>query len=475
MFKAILTSRTISAVFVGLFMAIIGVSIFFYVQNSFRLNMNYLRGDQWVWVKDVLMRQEAGEISFFRAMTYEYEILGHSHILQLLYFWFNAKFLDLNLHNDSFIGISSALGVFAIFLRYLWTQIDQKKAILFTGAVISTVLFSSANSSVFGWSVLQFQYIYLLITILYLYYFIDLMNGKIAFLLLACFSVILFADAIGFAAIAATLAYTSIAVIFDKLSLRRAAEYFLFIILVSVILYFVFKGGRVHTSSSFSDLAKFILVNPGEFVKSVMKSFSLMFVFTRTSDSAIILSFLKTYQLGIVLSSIWLIIAVYAFFKTKDKVKIAFPVLLVLTGMVFILGTLKSRALVLGSDAMLTPRYYTFYTLVGFGVIMIIARWALHNKNRISSTVAVVSGLLIIGINTYESWDLMKKIHYNEAYFRVRIDLIHTFSQNYSDEDKAKIIKVLRGPCRSDGCEAQIKYLQENKLNLFSETRTDTQ
>lgn len=428
-----------------------------------------MRGDQWVWVKNVLMPYDAGDISFWQAMTYEYQVFGHSHILQLFVFWFNSEFLSQSLRVDSFIGILSVLAIFAVFIRHLYLRQSPLLITLFTATVLSTILFSSANSSVFGWSLLQFQYLYLLIAIIYLHQFPSLMNGKLIPLFSACLFVFLFGDAIGFAAIAATILYSLVLSFFDKSLWRRCLNYIAFITLTSIVLFFLFKGGRVVPHTSFLEFAGFSLKNPIDIVDGILKSSAMMFVYLRTSDTISMIGFLKTYQLGIILSSVWLIMGAYAVFKIKDKSTIAFPISLTLTGLIFAIGVLKSRIVLFGPETMLTGRYYQFYTLVGFGIVLLVAKWASENKSHISSAAAIISGLCIIGINLYESHDFMSKMHYHEAYFKKRVELVYAYGATHSEEDKAEIMDVIRGSCRLDGCSSQIEYMQRKKINLFSE------
>ena len=90
-----------------------------YLYNTVRFDKDSLRGDQWYWVRSVLIPFEEGRISFFDAITTEYATLSHSHVPTLIVFITNARILDLDLTVDRLVGTVSLLALLCIVFRHV--------------------------------------------------------------------------------------------------------------------------------------------------------------------------------------------------------------------------------------------------------------------------------------------------------------------------------------------------------------------
>jgi len=76
----------------------INVAVFAWIVNP-----DHLQGDQWQWMREVIIPYRAGDISLFDALTYEFSVLSHTHILTLGEMLLNERMFGLNLKLSSTI------------------------------------------------------------------------------------------------------------------------------------------------------------------------------------------------------------------------------------------------------------------------------------------------------------------------------------------------------------------------------------
>ena len=61
-----------------LFILGMALSLFFF---AWGVNPDHLQGDQWRWMREVILPYREGKIGLFDALTYEFAVLSHTHIL----------------------------------------------------------------------------------------------------------------------------------------------------------------------------------------------------------------------------------------------------------------------------------------------------------------------------------------------------------------------------------------------------------
>lgn len=463
--------QTFRFVFIGFCLLIIGGSIgrFFLILLS-RPEL-YPSGDQIIWIKEVLLPFGSKEIGFFKAISYEYSTLSHSHIPQLAWLLSNEKWFGLDLRTDMWIGFYAAFCSFAIILRFTVKSIGLNPIAWSGMAAVSTILFSTGNGSMFSWSILLFQFVGFLIALIYLYKFSDLYRQSFWKLTLATGSVLLLSGPIGTAAVVASVITGLICSVSKKISFKvwvlHSLSFCFWVFLFGVI----FQGGRIHSSIGYGDFFHYIVVNPKEFILGGLNTLAQMFIHERGSKPPSYFPFMPSYLIGITLSIVMICLSAFASFETFKFSKrpvtfFMFPCLIILTGLIVIAGTLKSRLPVRGVEYLLAPRYFTSFSIAGIGMILLLVMWAIDRKNRWSSGAVISLMMIVVTFNWSSSSSTFENMQYTDRYIAVRVDAM----SNWRQIGMADLQLTLGGPCRNkELCSDVLEYLEENELSVFRE------
>ena len=265
---------------------VIGFFTATYAYNAVAFARNSVRGDQWVWVESVLIPYHNGDMSLFDAVKWEFDPLSHSHIPSLIVFLLSYELLDLDLTPDRVIGFIALRGALVdrVPARSGFLRLD---AALVVTAVSSSILFMSSDANNFGWSLLQFQMIYVLIAIVYLRSFATRYETHpVIHALIAMPLTLLLGDAIGVAAVLASLVYLAMMAVLRKVPMRPVIAYVGLFPLQVLALSAVFRGERPHTVGTMGDFLDRVLDDPVAALKGMYYGLAASFVSLRSSEFA---------------------------------------------------------------------------------------------------------------------------------------------------------------------------------------------
>jgi hypothetical protein len=379
-----------------------------YAHQAISFDRDALISDQWVWVESVLMPYQRGDMGLFDAVTWEFAPLSHSHIPSLAVFLFSYEFLDLDLSADRIIGFLALVAMLVIVFRHSREFLRLDVALVVT-AVASSILFMSSNPVNFGWSLLQFQLFYVLVAFVYLRSFtIRYETQPFAHAMIAMPAALLLGDAIGVAAVVATLAYLLVLGVLRKAPKRALVAYLGLFPLQLLLLSAVFSGERSHHELPILEFVESGLRNPGEFLGGLYYSMSTVFVALRPDGLAGPLlgwgHATPWFALTVAIGGLAMVLVWRTPLRTHDR----FGILVILTGVIWTVGVLRARAFViepahlrpgggraLGAAAMQAPRYAVYTTLIGVGLILLLAS-KLRFQPRLRAPLMVVAAFVVL-------------------------------------------------------------------------------
>ncbi|HEX6418615.1 MAG TPA: hypothetical protein VFZ77_08955, partial [Acidimicrobiales bacterium] len=358
----------------------IGVTAFFvclYVYNTIRFDRDTLSGDQWVWVSEVLIPYDHGRRSILEAITFEYGSLSHSHIPTLTVFLANSTLLQLDLTVDAIVGVLSLVGVAVVVHRHA-TRSSPLEPWLVTGAVAALV-FMSSHFRNFAWSLVQFQMFYVLVAIWYLYRFgRQVENPRPIHALLVVPATLVMGDAIGVAAVLASMVYLGAMVLGRRIQWRKAVLHLVAFPVHVAILGRLLTGERSHGEQSFGQFIGLVREDPGGAVGAGVDALAGALVGFR-DEPPDLLSFLSWdwSAWGALATLVLAAAAVVGVRRGGLTSHDHFPLMLVLASGIWSAGVVRSRLWLVGSEAMQAPRYVSYTTLLGVGLILVLAaKWA---------------------------------------------------------------------------------------------------
>ena len=168
------------------------------------------QGDHWEWMHKLLIPFLDGEITFGSYLTGAFLPLEHSHIPTLLFAYMNYSLFDLRYDIECYFGLICTLVLYVFLLtRYLQSDasaLGRRNAILCAGALTAVSL---NPYNLYTTSLVQFEFFYLLLAVVYLSLYDNLLKEKIRPITFhACTMVIFFiGDAQGMVSILAVLTY----------------------------------------------------------------------------------------------------------------------------------------------------------------------------------------------------------------------------------------------------------------------------
>ena len=377
----------------------IGITAFFvglYVYNTIRFDRDTLSGDQWVWVSEVLIPYDHGRRSIWEAITFEYGSLSHSHIPTLAVLLANSRLLQLDLTVDAFVGVLSLVGVTVVVHRHT-SRSSPLEPWLVTGAVAALV-FMSSHFRNFTWSLLQFQMFYVLVAIWYLYRFgRQVENPRPIHALLVVPATLVMGDAIGVAAVLASMVYLGAMVLGRRIQWRKAVLHLLAFPIQVAILGRLLTGERSHGEQSFGQFIALVREDPGGAVGAGIDTLAGALVGFRDLPPTP-LSFLSWdwSAWGALATLVLAAAAVVGVRRGGLTSHDHFPLMLVLASGIWSAGVIRSRLWLAGSEAMQASRYVSYTTLLGVGLILVVAaKWAVLRAWRFPSGAVLLVAVLV--------------------------------------------------------------------------------
>lgn len=380
------------------------ITVFFvgtYLYNTARFDKDTLRGDQWYWVRNVLIPFEEGRLSFFDAITTEYANLSHSHVPTLIVFITNARILHLDLTVDRLVGTVSLLAVLYIVFRHASVSQPGVDPWVVTAAA-SSLLFMSSSYGNFVWSLLQFQMFYVLVAVWYLYRFGKQVESPTAFhALVVVPAAIVLGDAIGVAAVLSSLVYLTISMVLRRTPVRKGVLHLAAFPIQLFVLGTLLTGTRTHGELPWGSFLDLVRDRPAEVAATVRDAIAAGLVGYRanpTSGLGILSWDLAWY--GFAVTLVLALAATLGLVRSEIEQRDHFPLMLIGATAIWIAGVIRSRFWFAGPDAMHADRYVAYTTLLGLGLIVLMAgKWSILGRWRlvVGATVSIVVMLGAVG------------------------------------------------------------------------------
>lgn len=372
-----------------------------YVYNTIRFDQDVLRGDQWVWVDRVLLPLERGELSLFDAVTYEYANLSHSHIPTLAAFIFNREVLGLDLTVDAVVGVAALVATLGVILRHCRRELPPAR-VSCAVAVSASFLFLSSSAEQFAWSLLQFQMLYVFVAVFYLHVFARRVEGRstvLPFVLVP--ATLLLGDAIGVAAVVASLLYLAGMVVRRTVPFRAAVPFavsFVGTLGVGLLL----RGEADHGGQPLTAFLEQAVSRPGDLITGAFYAVSTSLVGLRLGDEG------GLAPLSWDLAWLWFAAAVAvvgvagaALVRVGLQRRDRFPLLLMMATGVWLAGVLRSRLWLQGPAALQSSRYASYLTLFGLGLtLLVIGRWSDLGRGRFLAGAVIVAAVAANGVGS---------------------------------------------------------------------------
>jgi hypothetical protein len=372
-----------------------------YVYNTVRFDKDTLRGDQWYWVRNVLIPFEEGRLSFFDAITTEYANFSHSHIPTLIIFITNARILDLDLTLDALVGTVSLLAVLCIIFRHASVSQPGVDPWVVTAAA-SSLLFMSSSYGNFVWSLLQFQMFYVLVAVWYLYRFSKQVERPTAFhALVAVPAAIVLGDAIGVAAVLSSLVYLTISMVLRRTPVQKGVLHLAALPIQLFVLGAHLTGTRTHGERPWGSFLDLVRDRPAEVATTIRDAIAAGLVGYRNNPTSGlgILSWDVAWY-GFAVTLVLALAAMLGLVRSGIEQRDHFPLMLIGATAIWSAGVIRSRFWLFGPNAMHADRYVAYTTLLGLGLIVLLAgkwsslsRWSLV----VGATVSLVVMLNAIG------------------------------------------------------------------------------
>ncbi len=424
----------------------------FYVYNTFSIDSRLISGDQWVWLLNVVLPFERGELGYWEAITYEYSPFSHSHILSLILFLADFEYFGFQLDTDKYVGIAAALGSSMIVGLMLGKSTSQR---LFIVAVATVFFMPSVILNHFSWTLLQLYNYTIFFAVMSIYLFVHGFNRRyyeIVFLNILLVSI--FVGGIAIAALLAEILLLLCVSFRDRTALPKAAFFGVVLILVNYLLTFVIEGRRAHTSTSLGDFVLYVAANPVDAFLGLCNLFSRVFVSVPVS-----LDF--SWLLG--LASLAFIAALLLHFVwTGARREQWASVLLMMTCVIWAFATLKTRVAVLGPEYMLAPRYAIFMHIGAVGAIgYLYTIFSASDLGRKVVEYIVIAFVLVVHLPM--AWVMaFEYLPYTQRYLAVREEAL----RNHLETRDGELDNLIRH-CRDGQCDGALQYLRDTKKNVY--------
>lgn len=451
---------------------------------AWRINPNHLQGDQWRWVKHVLMPYRAGEISLFEALTYEFKVLSHTHVLTLGEFLLNERLLGLDLRAHTVIGVLSIFGVMGLlwknWARWLGPSSadgqDPERAesrglqdlwVGFGIVLSASALMTPALTPAFAWSLVTFEFLYLLLAFWLLHGFArDFADGSLRRLIAVMAIVFLLGDAMGSAAVLATMAMAVILAIADRKLLGRAVMYIVSFAVIAGLAALLLTGEVSHSRSSSLDALVYALQNAPKTLSLIFNGIGRgAYVAARGTTVFGLEPREPTFLIGIVVIGLSLVFLALAILRRRLREN-TFAILLLGFTAVSLIGVIRLRIEVTDGSIVYAGRYYRFLFpyMIGTALLAFDAwQTRLMAPSGLRTAMTAIFGLLV---TAHLSMTLLSSIH-------VWTHSTGSLDKYFASWDAALLESAMTGSdlydetnrrCRNDYCDAAIDYLQEHGL-----------
>lgn len=425
------------------------------------------------WLRRYLIAYTQHEIGLFDYLTSEFYPFSHSHILTLLFTLFNYKYFSLRYDFDCYLGIIFTALLFMFLMKKYYDTSNASishRHLIITSTALTAIFLNPHNIGLT--SLVQFEYIYLLLAVVYLSVYDQVLKNNIKPIIFYIFTFTLFfiGDAMGIVSILTVLTHALLVqprkninniagIIVALLSGYFLASYFI----IDMEPHGYSKSGALaYISSHMVDSFKIILNGYSQGLVDITTAQKLY-----PNNWAVIL-----YTTGLLLLA-FNISAFYLYLRRRNNITSSLPGLLIIFSAITIIGILLTRLPTLGPSVALNYRFQRLFVIGFFGSYWIYAlvffesiktKPGMYKYGHVIGrsilgvfTIAILLNSIISSIDRWKSSDG----HLNT------LDRMAGAMIAYSANPKVDMAKYYRRVCANDLCNAPIHFLKQKRLSIF--------
>lgn len=417
-------------------------------------------GDEWRWMKNLLIPYEYGNINLWEYVTGEYAFLSHSHYFTLLFIYFDYQVFGLDYAHMSYFGLGMYIACWCLLAWYFLLLHDYK--LNFVGYLcflIFTVAYASPLSN-FSWGLVLFEYLYFFFALALLCFFDLTLRSKLslkAFFPAFVFSAI-FADTIGLVAVLTVLGWCLLASLLKRYSWKNTLILWSCFLLVLIVQFAILGSGIGGGSDPFGALIG-LLGSVEHIFQSLLMTFALPLMDkTMLSESEVFQEGFRVWQLVVgFLGMIVSLVGVGCYLALGGARRSQLPMLLFLFGLVSWAAILLTRYQDFGPyifDGRRFVRFFTtYYIAAGFGLSL-----CLKGPRKVVTCALLVLMASFFWVASVAQYHRAK---YVQSYFEVAASALQ------ADPLDSKQLGGSIPRCRNHFCDEVIEFLRNEKSNAI--------
>jgi len=445
-----------------------------YIKFFWLSTLDLPKGDHWRYLAQ-LIKYIDGQRSLWHFLSSDFYTLSHSHIVTLGVVLGNYYLFDLRYDLEAYIGLLS-VAVLAIFIiyRFYVMHIHSSSPLILGSALVAFIAVLLNPHNVVSWSLVLFEYFYLLCAVLALYWYEKLPVqgwGRSCFFIAMPFYFYL-GDAMGASAILSMAVWT---VLFARDTHWRHLAVSL--VIVGICVYSVsvlLPDMRPHTKVGKLDALEYLVSHPLQAIQFILNLYSQglvayqyvakLFPENGALVQQLIGLLLLSFQLG----------AVFVAVRFRHLVSGQLPLLLIIFTAISAVGILLSRlpefGPTYGVNYAFGLRYVRLFQLGMVGALWIyFSIWINSTDKNLLSHLGLKLAMIIVFVcllvSSYYShqyfWNLIPSAQrHNE-----RVVIMFKRAANGSDID----LGAADPRCAKNFCDKQLAFLKQQRLSIFRE------
>lgn len=438
---------------------ILALNVFLFTYYN---SIPYVKADGWRFVDSFLVPWSEGGLSFSDLFNKE----AHPQPLTASLFILNAELFGLRMDYEGILGVIFAILSSYVLLRKLQlSEIDR-----FSMIAIAVVMMSLVSTNVYTWSLVTIGYIQGLISLLMIFYIDNISKAtyKLRDLSILAFCLLLYFFIFGDGAkliIASVVGVLIVAAVFERnIDYLKIIAVIFIIYVINTQIYQALGVGGINAGKIPDGILETIFTHQYEFLRYVGIGLLSACVNIAVISKYFNLSIIAIEITGLVVLALY-VLTCFLYYRTKIYEKTRAPVVLIGMGLLTAIAgwIFRYNPEVQEPISANVPRYYTMYS---FGLVGVIWVWAEYIKLRINNMRFIVMAVLLVLIGSHLSatlagWTSSKYVRMGVV--RAIDTMIAHGEGDYSDA----LPRFVTGSNFPEPYKKDIKYLKENKLNVF--------
>ncbi len=426
-----------------------------YLYSVIALQKDLLQADQLVWLREVLIPLDRGEVSLWQAITWDYTVLNHGHVPTLATLVVSERWFGLSLWLDVIVGYVSLAAMVWLHRAYIVKERIQHPRIVLLA--LTAVLFTAAPPP--HWSLLQFQMLYIAQGVLLASVFASsIKSGNVRPVLIVIPVLML----LGGPPVAATI--VAIAFISCLLAVRHVVSWshpvgiLATTAIAALTLHTLANGPRGHTTTTLDDLwtdGPSIVVG---FIRSL--GFSLGYLAPFEGVHPVVGAIVRVIVAAVMIG---LVAATFRVWVRSLEAADCYPIALILSGLIWSAGVAVSRVPQFGTGTMLAPKYAPYLAgTIGIGMVLFWSRRGLRIHAPRWTTPHRLILLLAVAHIAFSMLSVGVRLGHAEARLTARVADVRACAAG----DPSDVVASNR-TCRFGDCPELVEYLVINQLSVF--------